>query len=147
MEEQTEKLFAVIVAAGEGKRVGGPVPKQFLSLQGRPLLDWSIAAFEKCEEVAGIVVAVAEEYFEEVQARYMRNPKFSKVRGVAVGGAVRQESVASALKLLPSETAWVAIHDAARPFVTPQLIRATFTLASGRHFEATVATIDRARLP
>ena len=109
--------------------MGGAVPKQFLSLKGRPLLDWSLAAFQSCGFVPGIVLVVPEEYREEEDRRLAGEPRFGKLIAVSGGGATRQESVQIALKALPPEADWVAVHDAVRPFVTPQLIQATFTLA------------------
>ncbi|RJO67304.1 MAG: 2-C-methyl-D-erythritol 2,4-cyclodiphosphate synthase [Myxococcales bacterium] len=120
---------AIIVGAGSGKRMGGPVPKQFLSLRGKPLVEWSISAFQAAPQVSGIVVVLPEDYHEHFAARLRTEGKYDKLLDVVVGGKTRQESVYAGLRALPTDTEWVAVHDAVRPFVTPQLIQATFTLA------------------
>ena len=129
MSDGLEQLYAVIVAAGGGLRMGGPVPQPFLALQGKPLVDWSLRAFEACEAVVGIVLVVPEEFVDEITKRLWRDKPASKLLHVVAGGAGRQESVRRGLLALPPEVEWVAVHDAVRPFLTPQLIAATFTLA------------------
>lgn len=124
------ELYALIVGGGSGKRMGGPVPKQFLSLKGRPLVDWSLDAFEKCDVVAGIVLVLPEQYVEAEERRIRKLGKVSKLIAVVKGGKERQESVSLGLKAMPPLANYVAIHDAVRPFVTPQLITATYTLAT-----------------
>lgn len=109
--------------------MGGPVPQPFLALQGKPLVDWSLKAFEACESVVGIVLVVPEEFVDEIKKRLWRDKPAAKLLQVVAGGAGRQESVRQGLKALPHEAEWVAVHDAVRPFITPQLISATFTLA------------------
>lgn len=124
-----DKLYGLIVGGGVGKRMGGPVPKQFLSLKGQPLLAWSLAAFQSCEEVEGIVLVVPEDYVEQEWDRLKKENRDQKLIAVVGGGADRQQSVWKGLQSLPPDTFWVAVHDAARPFVTSQLILATFHLA------------------
>ena len=128
-ERALPNLYAILVAGGNGARVGGPLPKQFLSLRGRPILDWSLLAFRNTPEVAGIVIVAPEAYCEDIVNRLKKENLDDKVLAVVAGGSSRQESVRFGLSILPSEIEWVAVHDAVRPFVTPQLIQATFTLA------------------
>lgn len=123
-------LYALIVGGGSGKRMGGPVPKQFLSLKGRPLLDWSLDAFERCDVVKGIVLVLPEPYVKDEEKRIKEQGRTSKLVAVVAGGKERQESVQLGLKAMPPLANYVAIHDAVRPFVTPQLITATHTLAT-----------------
>ncbi|MGD9737480.1 MAG: 2-C-methyl-D-erythritol 4-phosphate cytidylyltransferase [Solirubrobacterales bacterium] len=102
----------MIAAAGSGERLGAGGPKAFVPVGGRPLIEWSLRAFRGCERVAAVVVAAPPglecELGEDVR--------------VVDGGATRAESVANALAA--AETEVVAIHDAARPLVTPALIEA-----------------------
>jgi len=103
----------VIAAAGSGERLGAGGPKAFIELAGRPLLDYSLDAFQVAGCIGEIVVAVPPGQEEQVAARGV----------VAVaGGKHRSESVARALELCGSEI--VVVHDAARPLVTPALINA-----------------------
>jgi len=120
--------------------MGGSVPKQFLSLKGKPLLDWSLGTFESCDFVAGVVLVLPEDYLEEESKRLKDDGTHSKLIACVAGGENRQESVSNGLKALPSEANWVAVHDAARPFVTSQLISATFTLA--RQIGAAIPTVS-----
>lgn len=122
-----EQLYVVIVAAGSSTRIGGPTPKQFLSLKGKSLIDWSITTFASMESVAGIVVVAPEDFLGEMEKLKKDNEK--KIIAITAGGQTRQESVFNGIRKLPPEAEWVAIHDAVRPFVTTQLIEATFTLA------------------
>jgi 2-C-methyl-D-erythritol 4-phosphate cytidylyltransferase len=104
-------VTAVIAAAGSGERLGAGGPKAFVPLGGRPMIAWSLDACRSCGSVAAVVVAVPaghEHGLEDV---------------VAVdGGATRAESVANALAEV--RTAYVAIHDAARPLLTAELLEA-----------------------
>jgi 2-C-methyl-D-erythritol 4-phosphate cytidylyltransferase len=100
---------AVIAAAGSGERLGAGGAKAFVPLVGRPMLDWSLDAF-RAVGVAAVVVAVPPGDEHELGADL----------AVVEGGATRCASVASALGTV--ETELVAIHDAARPLVTPELI-------------------------
>jgi 2-C-methyl-D-erythritol 4-phosphate cytidylyltransferase len=103
----------VIAAAGSGERLGAGGPKAFVELAGRPLLDWSLDAFQAAASVTEIVVATPPGEEGSVAERGV----------VAVaGGTHRSESVAKALELCGQEI--VVVHDAARPLVTPALVNA-----------------------
>jgi 2-C-methyl-D-erythritol 4-phosphate cytidylyltransferase len=101
----------VIAAAGSGQRLGAGGPKAFVPLAGRAMVEWSIAAFHAAPSVGAIVVACPPAHAHDLDGN-----------GIVLvdGGATRAESVANALRGVESEL--VAIHDAARPFVTAELI-------------------------
>ena len=101
-------VLVIIPAAGSGSRFGGEIPKQFRPLGGRPVLLNVIERFFTAEEVALIVVAVAEPLLGGVK-------QTDRVRFVA-GGATRQQSVISAFRAAEGEYELVAVHDAVRPF-------------------------------
>lgn len=107
------KTVAIITAAGYGKRMGKP--KQFLELNGKPILERTIAVFERARIIDEIIVVVNEEDVGWVK-------KSGKVRQVVGGGKERQVSVFNGLKVLPGDTEIVAIHDGARPFITSEII-------------------------
>ncbi len=114
------KTSAVIVAAGSSTRMKS-VNKQFLELGGMPVLARTIRAFEFTDIISEIVVCVKREDLgrtRELVERY----RFKKVRDIALGGDTRQDSVLHALELVSPDAQWVAIHDGARPFVTPDEI-------------------------
>jgi 2-C-methyl-D-erythritol 4-phosphate cytidylyltransferase len=108
---------AVIAAAGSGERLGADVPKALVVLAGRPMAAWSVAAFAAAESVAGAVIAAPAGHLDEL--REVGAPLGARV---VAGGAARSESVANALAEADADL--VAIHDAARPLVTPDLIDA-----------------------
>ncbi len=104
-------VTAVIAAAGSGKRLGAGGPKAFVVLAGRPLVEWSIAAVRAVSSVRSIVVACPPGHIHDLGGHDL---------GVVEGGATRSQSVANALAAVDTEL--VAVHDAARPLVTPELV-------------------------
>jgi 2-C-methyl-D-erythritol 4-phosphate cytidylyltransferase len=120
-------VTAVIAAAGSGERLGAGGPKAFVPLGGRPMIAWSLDACLACASVTGVVVAVPSGHEHGLEGV------------VAVdGGATRAESVANALAAVTTE--FVAIHDAARPLLTPELLSdLVAALASDPEADAVIA--------
>ncbi len=113
------RLIGLIPAAGGGTRVGGAVPKQYLSIGGRAMLEHSIDALASDARVSEIVVIVARD-----DAFHLRLAARRGVRFLAVGGDTRAESVRNGLRALDAGDAWVLVHDAARPCLSaPELAR------------------------
>jgi len=113
---------ALIVAAGEGRRFAAAVPKQFCLLGGRPMLAWTLEAFGRCEAVDAAILVVAPERRGLVEELLARWDLRGKLAGICAGGARRDDSVQRGLEALPPDAALVAVHDGARPLVTPALI-------------------------
>lgn len=111
---------AVIVGAGRATRMGGQ-DKIFADLAGRPLLAYSLAAFEASRLIDFIVVVLHKQNLARGQA-LVQEGRWRKVLGVRAGGERRQDSVWAGLAALPA-CDFVAVHDAARPLVTTDLIR------------------------
>ena len=109
---------AIIVAGGRGRRMGAALPKQFLSLAGRPLLDRTLFAASSSPHVHGIVLALPPDLPDEAKEAYRR---WDKVIAVVDGGRERQDSVRSALRAVPPECRIVLVHDAVRPFASADL--------------------------
>lgn len=103
------------------------VDKIFAPLLGRPLLVWSLAAFKRCPAIEGVVVVAAPEQVARVE-RLVEEWRFTDVRRVVAGGPRRQDSVREGLAAA-APAAVVAVHDAARPLVTAELIEAGVALA------------------
>lgn len=120
--------IAIIPAAGMGTRMGHETPKQFLSLNGVPIFIHTLKKFDGATAVTEIIVGVRKEEADHV-ARAINGERFSKPVRVAEGGATRQETVARALARVPSSTEVVLVHDAVRPFVTPEMIERVATAA------------------
>jgi len=120
-------LHALIPAAGSGTRFGGALPKQYQQLAGRPMLAWSLAAFAAVPEVASVTVVLApgDVFFDALQL---------PAEVVRAGGATRHASVLNALDVLATRAVapladddWILVHDAARPGITPALLRTLIT--------------------
>ena len=112
----------IIAAGGCGKRLGNDKPKQFLHLAGKPMLYYSVHAFEQNENVDSIIIAVPQEYLEYTEREIVSEFDFQKVLAVIAGGEERYHSVYAGLNELSSSCEIVIVHDGARPFVTSNLI-------------------------
>ncbi len=117
-------IAAIILAAGRGERMGGNVDKAFIGLGPKPIVAYSLLAFEACPVVGAIVLVVRGERIDSSR-ELCRGLGISKLFAVVGGGERRQDSVQAGLAALPPEASIVAIHDSARPLVTPELIAAT----------------------
>ena len=115
-------VVALLPAAGRGLRMGGSVPKQFLSLGGEPLIIQSLRILQAASVVDQIILAVPPADVEYCEHEIVSRHRFTKVTKVVAGGAERQDSVRYALAQVPSSTDIVLIHDAVRPFVTLRMI-------------------------
>ncbi len=129
-------VTAIIVAAGKSERMGGKVDKNFLSLVNKPVVAWSLLAFERCAAVDRIVLVVRKEQLAASQA-VAKMFGISKLQRIVAGGKTRSESVQAGLKVCDVDTTSVVIHDAARPMITPEVI-AEVVKASKRSLAATV---------
>ena len=124
----SERVAALIVAAGAGRRFGGDVPKVFAELGGLPLLAWSLRAYDRHPEVDCLVVVAPADHLVETQALCaveLRHP-FE----VVAGGSERRVSVLNGLRALAGTPPdLVAIHDGARPLVSAAVISASLAVA------------------
>jgi 2-C-methyl-D-erythritol 4-phosphate cytidylyltransferase len=121
-----ENIGVVVVAAGRGSRMGTNVSKPYLPLAGKPVIVHTLERFEQMPEV-GTVVVVAREAELERCRQLCAEYGLAKVCRIVPGGAERQDSVYLGLQALNTE--WVLIHDAVRPFVQPEHIRACIDAA------------------
>ena len=121
------KVGAIIPAAGRGKRIGASVPKQFLEIQGRPLLHHTLMVFASCKLIDYVVLVMPRADVDEMGEDWLN--KYEIVRKVVVGGEQRQDSVYNGFSSLEKGTDIVVVHDGVRPFTTPQMITATVEAA------------------
>lgn len=114
------KVAVIIAAGGSGKRMGQP--KQFLPLAGRAVIEWTVDVFRKIKAVNQIIIAVSGDDSER-----------AKNLGILVveGGLKRTDSVSNGLKLVPSDTDIVIVHDGARPLITCDIVEKAITEAGG----------------
>ena len=129
-------VTAIVVAAGKSDRMGPGTDKAFLNLGPKPVIAWSLLAFEGCSDVDQIVLVVRKDQQTAAKA-LVRMFGISKVRGIVPGGKERQDSVMAGLKAIDSDTRLVVIHDGARPCVRPDTIAEVVKLA-GRSGAAVV---------
>ncbi len=116
-------LTAIIVAAGDSRRMG--FDKLFATIAGRPVIGHTMRAFERVGCVNGIIVVAREDQHTEIKA-IVRDENLKKVRSIIPGGKHRQDSVRSGLGQLDPATRYVAVHDAARPLITPRQVESVF---------------------
>lgn len=121
--------WAVIVAAGRGERAGLGHNKVFEPIAGRSVLARCLDAFERCGSFEGIVLVLSGSDEAAFARLRDREGPFPLVKEIAHGGATRRDSVYNGLLALPEGAEIVAIHDAARPFVTGEVIRVTIESA------------------
>lgn len=115
------KMAAIILAAGQGKRMNSEIHKQYLLLDGKPVLYYSLRAFEQ-SEIDEIVLVACQEDLHYCEEEIVHKYGFRKVTAVTAGGRERCHSVYEGLKVLSEDTEYVLIHDGARPYVTGNII-------------------------
>ncbi len=120
------KAWAVIVAAGRGTRAGTPVNKVYMPLESKSVLGVCLDAFSRSGLFEGASVVISR----DDEALFAKENRPSFVKKVIFGGNNRQESVYNGLKSVPVNADLVAVHDAARPFVTKEVIEATLSSAA-----------------
>lgn len=119
---------AVIVAAGLGTRFGSARPKQFLEINGRPMIFYTLERFERCAAVDEIILVLSAgeiENFEKLAA----GRSLKKLKKIVAGGRTRAESVFNGLQAVDEQSGTVAVHDGARPLVAPEEIAAALEKA------------------
>src|SRR5213082_1658314 len=116
-------LTAIIVAAGSSRRIG--FDKLFETIAGRPVIAHTIDAFELADSVAEIIVVTRKDRCNEIR-KISRDQSFKKVQAIITGGEHRQDSVRAGLENLSRDARYVAVHDAARPLITPEQIERVF---------------------
>ena len=123
-----KKVVAIIGAAGTGKRMGGPLPKQFMKIGGRTILERAVEPFEKSVFVDRILVVAGRNFIDLCQSCCQN---FSKADGVLPGGGERQDSIYQGLLGLREEEkdGYVLIHDGVRPYVSGEVIERVLTAA------------------
>lgn len=121
MGKYMNKVSVIIAAAGKAERMNG-VNKQLAPLKGIPVIAHSMLAFEQLDEVSEIIVSARAEDADVITAIAKENG-ITKFAGCVPGGKTRQESVINAARTVSRETDLIAVHDGARPLVSPDRIR------------------------
>ena len=141
-----EKTAAVVLAAGRGKRMQSDTPKQYMLLNGRPLICYALKAFQ--DSFIDEIILVTEAGEEERCRQQIVEPfGFTKVTAITPGGSERYHSVANGLKAVSADCDYIFIHDGARPFVTEQILeRALETVRLNRACVAAMPVKDTIRI-
>lgn len=128
-----EKCTAVVLAGGSGRRMQSDVAKQYLLLRDKPMIWYSLQAFEKSDIIDECILVVGKGEIPYCQQEIVEKYGFSKVRAVVEGGAERYLSVWAALSVIkerdtavPDMDGYIFIHDGARPFVNEKIIADTY---------------------
>lgn len=130
MNKLYNKVSAVIVAAGKGSRMKTKVNKQYLLLNGKPVLAHTIEAFENSDIVSEIIVVINKNDNDFFIDSVLKPYNFRKITAVAEGGEDRQQSVFNGLSRVSPEADIVVVHDGARPLVTGDIIRESVEAAA-----------------
>lgn len=128
----TRMSYALIPAAGMGKRMGASINKQYLHLGGQPIVARTISVFEQCSFIDAIYLVIPADEIPYCREHVVEACGFRKVAEIVAGGKERQNSVMnglSAIKRRAGEDDVVVIHDGVRPFITPELLRESIDVA------------------
>lgn len=134
-----KRCTAIVLAAGQGKRMGTSVQKQYIELDGKPLIYYTLESFEKSEIIDDIILVVGEGQEKYAQNQIVEKYGFVKIRAIVAGGKERFDSVWQGLGMIAGEECYVYIHDGARMFVDEEIFeRAYYTV---EHYKACVAGV------
>lgn len=122
--ENKKHCAAIVLAAGQGKRMGTSVQKQYIELEGKPLIYYSLKTFQESGLIDSVVLVVGEGQVAYAQNEIVSKYGFSKVCAVVEGGKERYDSVWKGLKTVSQEpeVSYIYIHDGARPFVDDEIL-------------------------
>lgn len=113
---------AIVLSAGQGKRMGTSVQKQYIELEGKPVIYYTLKAFQDSEIIDDIILVVGKDQISYVKEEIVDNYGFTKVRTIVEGGKERYDSVWSGLQTIKEE-GYTFIHDGARLFVNEAILR------------------------
>ena len=123
--DKSYRTAAVVLAAGSGKRMNAGVKKQYMEIAGRPVLYYSLKAFEE-SFIDEIVLVVSQDEIEQVQESYVNRYGFQKISRIVAGGKERYHSVACGLQAVRQDCDFVFIHDSARPMLTQEILQRVY---------------------
>lgn len=129
--DKNPKTAAIILAGGTGERFGKEGGKQLVEIGGKPILTWSVEAFDAVGDIGLIVIVCPAERQGEYLSKAVDPFSFATPIVVAAAGSTRQESAFSGLELVPEEFEYVVIHDGARPLISADLIAHTIATLKG----------------
>ena len=123
------KTAAIIPAAGSGIRMGGGRSKQFLDLNGRPVLAVTLSHFQECDEIDAIILVVPSKDIDYCRIEIVEKYRFSKVGKIVPGGERRQDSVRLGIEAIDGDYGLVLIHDGVRPLIDVRFLQRVIDVA------------------
>lgn len=123
--DKSYRTAAVVLAAGSGKRMNAGVKKQYMEIAGKPVLYYSLKAFEE-SFIDEMVLVVSPDEIEQVKESYVNRYGFHKVSSIVAGGKERYHSVACGLRAVHPDCDFVFIHDSARPMLTQEILERVY---------------------
>ena len=130
-------VCAIVPAGGSGTRMGGTVPKQFQSLNGKPILYHTIKTLQNCKTISEIILVVPEKEYETANTDWLG--KLEIVKKVVIGGEKRQDSVYNGFCEVSQDSEIVLVHDGVRPFLSQKMIANSIDAA--REYGAAITAI------
>lgn len=127
------RTFALIPAAGMGKRMGASINKQYLQLAGKPIVAHTLEVFQKCPFINGIILVIPDDEIPYCRREVVEKYHLTKVLTIVAGGTERQYSVRNGLIELQNHATAddiVLIHDGVRPFIDERILQKTITMAA-----------------
>ena len=134
-----KKTSVIVAAAGKGERMNHFLPKQYLPLEGRPILAHTLINLSNIAEVDSITLVVSEDRIQWCREKIIDKFGIKKIKDIIVGGETRTDSVMNGLKSLDKDTAIVAVHDGVRPFVSASLFNSI--IKKTREFDAVICAV------
>ncbi len=122
------KFAAIVLSAGSGKRMGRKIPKQYLPINNKPVIYYSLKAFEE-SEVTEVILVAGKDDVEYCRTRIVEKYDFKKVTAIVPGGEERYDSVYEGLKAVRCAD-YVLIHDGARPMLTQEIIKRSMDIVA-----------------
>lgn len=157
MEEKRDRqkhCTAIVLSAGQGKRMGTSIQKQYIEIQGKPIIYYSLRVFEESNVIDDMILVVGHGQEDYVYDEIIRKYGFRKVKAIVPGGKERYDSVWNGLKIIRNgalgdnaKDGYVFIHDGARPFVDEEILeRAYDTVCSYRACVAGMPSKDTVKI-
>ena len=129
---EKEKNIAVVLAAGQGKRMNSTVHKQYLLLKDKPVIYYPLKAFQDSSFIEEIILVTGKEEEAYCRTEIVEKFHFSKVKKIVEGGKERYHSVANAMKAAEG-AGYVFIHDGARPFLSEEILLRAYDAVKEHH--------------
>ncbi|MFI3172361.1 MAG: 2-C-methyl-D-erythritol 4-phosphate cytidylyltransferase [Eubacteriales bacterium] len=134
-----KQCSAIVLAAGQGKRMGTKVQKQYLEILGFPVLYYSLKAFQESSIIDEIILVTGKDEIESCKQEFVQKYNFTKVKCVVAGGKERYDSVYQGLQRVSEASDYIFVQDGARPMLTEEIIQRGYD--SVQVYKATVAGV------